>query len=314
MEAARVGNASIVELLLAVCADVNAAANNGFPALVVASRRAHAAAVEVLLAHPRIHPSVAAAEAAIGEQAHDEGPDAELRAASVREAFARWHRAQAVCAAARAPVLPGAATAGQAPPALVAALAAAREAGVSAAALSAARDADGFTALGGAAAAGASEWAVRALVRAGCSALVAGDREGASPGALAARAGHAKLSAQLYQAAARAAARAQPAFLRVRSELVLFNRVPGGLPQEYLPRDVVDHMLEWCATADCWFAMTPPAEAPPAVAVAPGGAPAAAAGSAAAVAVAEADDGGGAAEGSASGMREPPPAKRARTE
>jgi hypothetical protein len=67
----------------------------------------------------------------------------------------------------------------------------------------------------------------------------------------------------------RAAARAQPAFLRVRSELVLFNRVLGGLPQEHLPREVVDHMLEWCATAQGWFAESAPAAA----SAAGGGAP-----------------------------------------
>ncbi len=62
--------------------------------------------------------------------------------------------------------------------------------------------------------------------------------------------GHAKLSAQLYQAAARAVLQVQPASLRVSSELVLFNRVPGGAREEDVPRALVDHLLEWCATVD----------------------------------------------------------------
>jgi ankyrin repeat protein len=169
----------------------------GWTPLLRAARCARPAVVELLLAHPRIHPSVAAAEAGIGAWTQIDG---ELHGtASVRQAFARWHRAQAVCARAGAPVPPGAA------PALVAVLAAAKEAGVTAEALSAARTADGFTALGGAVAAGASEWAVGGLLAAGCSALVAGDREGASPSALAARAGNAELSAQLHHAACWAA-------------------------------------------------------------------------------------------------------------
>jgi molybdopterin molybdotransferase len=71
---------------------------------------AHPAVVELLLAHPRIHPSVAAAEAVIGQHAQwgGGGGGGEQGAAAVRQAFARWHRAQAVCAAARAPVPPGA--------------------------------------------------------------------------------------------------------------------------------------------------------------------------------------------------------------
>ena len=146
-----------------------------------------------------------------------------------------------------------------------------------------------------------------ALLSAGCSALVVGElSSGASAGALAARAGSRALADTLYRKAAKAAARAQPAFRRVRSELVLFNRVSGGLPQDYLPRDVVDHMLEWCATADGWFAESVVAAAAAPAAVA-GGASGAAAG-------AGAEDGdGGAAGGASSGIRTRALAKRARS-
>ena len=90
---------------------------------------------------------------------------------------------------------------GEPPSLLLAALTAATLSGVSADVLSRTRDAAGFTALGGAAAAGAGEWTVRTLLAAGCSAPLPGDEIGASPAELAARAGHAYLCAQLDAAA-----------------------------------------------------------------------------------------------------------------
>jgi len=89
----------------------------------------------------------------------------------------------------------------------------------------------------------------------------------------------------------------------VRSELVLFNCVPGGAREEYLPRDVVDHMLEWCAAAPGWFAKPVGAAA---LAAAAGAGGAAAAG-------ADAGDGGGGAAGDAQ-SQEAQEAERARTE
>ena len=171
------------------------------------------------------------------------------RTASVRRSFARWHLAQAVCAAARAAAVAGGIDSLVPPPALVAALAAAREGGVSADALSAARDVDGLTALGGAAAAGACLGAVNALLAAGVSLLVAGDLEGASVGAMAARAGHGLLAHRLTgpRALLKATALAHPVFRQVRSMLVVGNDV--GLPPE-----LVDHILEFCAGESCWFA------------------------------------------------------------
>ncbi len=130
--------------------------------------------------------------------------------------------------------------------------------------LSVARDPAGLTALG--CAAGAGLGAVAALLAERASALVPGDLAGASAGALAARAGQRAAADCLYRAASKAAARAQPLFRRIRSEIVVRNRVPGGLPHEYLPRDTVDLILEFCAApAACWFAETP---APAAVAAA----------------------------------------------
>jgi ankyrin repeat protein len=91
MEAALLGHASIVEVLLAAGADVNA--DYEWTALLQAAGRAHPAAVELLLAHPNIYPAVvAAAEANIGLSAQDGG--GEQGTAAVHQLFASWHLAQ----------------------------------------------------------------------------------------------------------------------------------------------------------------------------------------------------------------------------
>ena len=91
--------------------------------------------------------------------------------------------------------------------------------------------------------------AVNALLAAGVSLLVAGDLEGASVGALAARAGHGLLAHRLTgpRALLKATALAHPLFREVRLMLVVGNDV--GLPPE-----LVDHILEFCAGDSCWFA------------------------------------------------------------
>ena len=79
---------------------------------------------------------------------------------------------------------------------------------------------------------------------------MAGDLEGASVVALAARAGHGLLAHRLTgpRALLKATALAHPLFREVRSMLVVGNDV--GLPPE-----LVDHILEFCAGGDsCWFA------------------------------------------------------------
>jgi hypothetical protein len=98
-----------------------------------------------------------------------------------------------------------------------------------------------------------------ALLRQGANALVPADLTGASAAALAARAGQRaaadllyRTAAQLSRAASKAAWRAHDVYRQVRSELVVANRVE-------LPRELVDHMLDYCATADCWFADSPAA-------------------------------------------------------
>lgn len=84
--------------------------------------------------------------------------------------------------------------------------------------------------------------------------LVAGDLEGASVGALAARAGHVLLAHRLTgpRALLKATAPAHPMFRQVRSMLVVGNDV--GLPPE-----LVDHILELCCAGgdSCWFACRP---------------------------------------------------------
>ena len=163
------------------------------------------------------------------------------------------------------------------PPALTAALATATAAGASGEALSGARDADGLTALGGAAAAGASKEVVMALVAAGCSVTVAGDLAGASVGALSVRAGQRKAADWLYRAATKAVARAQPLFRDVRSMLVV-GTSGGRAGRPFLPLDVLNDVMDCCAApAACWFAE--PAAAPPGSGCRhePGGAAAAAA-------------------------------------
>ena len=85
--------------------------------------------------------------------------------------------------------------------------------------------------------------------------LIPASLDGTMPAYLAAQRGHGMLAECLHAAVARAVSRAFPMFRDLRSQLVLFNRVPGGLPQQYLPRDAVGRIFEYCATPDCcWFA------------------------------------------------------------
>ena len=105
--------------------------------------------------------------------------------------------------------------------------------------------------------AGASEGAVAALLKAGCSVLVAGDLEGASPGDLAVGAGHAKLGAQLHRHATKAAARAQPSFDRVWLDLCVGfsgKATKAAQPRPQVPYDALNIVMDCCATADGWFA------------------------------------------------------------
>jgi ankyrin repeat protein len=176
------------------------------------------------------------------------------RTASVRALFKRWHLGQALCAAARAPAVRGSAAL---PPNLAAALNAAVEAGLDGEKLFGARDMEGLTALGGAAAAGASKAVVVALVASGCNASVPGDLAGTSAGALAARAGQRQAADWLYRAATKAVAKAQPLFRNVRSMLVVgTSGARAGRP--FLPVDVLNKVMDCCATPDkCWFAEAP---------------------------------------------------------
>ena len=77
-------------------------------------------------------------------------------------------------------------------------------------------------------------------------ALVAVDLEGTAPGNMAARAGEKGLSEVLYHAAVKAAARTSQQFRDLRSMLVVGNRVG-------LPRELVDHILEYCVTITTAF-------------------------------------------------------------
>jgi hypothetical protein len=272
-------------------------------------------ATKRLLRHRDIHSAVPRAYDMIGVGAFIEGVAfTEKHAAATRKEFDGWKGAMEVINAVFAAGPGGYGDTGvERLSRMMTGLQRVQAAGVSPEDLSTLRNPEGFTALGAAAASGASEPTVAVLVKAGFSALVAGNREGASPGALASRrANNGRVSAQLYRAASKAAARSQPAFRRVRSELVLFNRVPGGVPQDYLPRDVVDHILEWCATprAGGWFAKS----AEPAAGAAPAAVSGAALGGGAAGAGAGAEGGAGGAAGGAGAMiPSRAAAKRART-
>jgi hypothetical protein len=302
MDAARLNTPARVVLLVQRGASVTKRnEHNGWTALQFAAAVCARESVYQLLQCHDIHSVVADAVATIGAGAELDGVEVnEADVAPVRNTFDAYIAIQQVIGALFAPggYGLGVTDSGVVRLSLMeGGLSAAKTAGASSDDLSTLRnpgELGGFTALGAAAAFGACEWTVAQLLKAGCSVLVPGNAEGASAGALAGRrAGNGKLSAQLYRAAAKAAARAQPAFRRVRSELVLFNRVPGGLPQEYLPRDVVDHMLEWCATPreGGWFAESPK----PAAGAAPANVMGAAFGGGAAGVGAEEVGGGGAA-------------------
>jgi ankyrin repeat protein len=285
-----------VSALLVAGADVGVTAAAGQAAFFAAAVNSGLVTFNLLLAHPRIHSCVAAAEAMLFGQPdaeeedvwetddeEDEDDDYALFP-SVRASLRRWHLHQALCAAARAPAV---VEASSLPPALadalekvkrvanfsrgalpcsselLDALAQTAAAGLDAAGPSRARDADGFTALGGAASAGASKAVVVALVAAGCSVTVPGDLAGASVGALAARAGQRPAADWLYRAATKEVARTQPLFRKVRSMLVVgTSGARAGRP--FLPIDVLNKVMDCCATPDaCWFAQSHPPPTPP---------------------------------------------------
>jgi ankyrin repeat protein len=270
MEAVRHRHFNLVPHLLAAGADVGLQAGDPSrrTALAMAVARPCFSSVELLLAHPRIHASV--------PPAHELAKTVHVAVESgIQRLFDRWLACQEVCRrAGDAQPGGGAQTLQQTLQALQAALAAAARLDVTAMGMSAARapGEHGLSALGGAAAAGA-RGAVMTLLRHGVDVLVPGDLHGASVGALAARAGDRVLADALYREASKAAARAQHTFRQMRSEVIVANRVPGGLPLDYLPRDVVDLILQFCASAKPWFSESP-APVPPASA-AGGGASAA---------------------------------------
>jgi len=244
--------ASTVKILLAAGANVNAANADGLTALSWAALKRDYDHFRIILAHPLIHASVNAAEEIVRTglpffAAHQ-------FASWAPDEFARWRRSQAVCAAARAPAVRGAKSL---PPALVAALAGCETGD----ALSDARAADGLTILGGAAAAGASKKVMAALVAAGCSLLVSGDREGASVGSLALRSGQRDTAHWLYQKTTKAVARKYPLFRDVRSMLVV-GTSGSRLGRPFLPVDMINLIMDCCATPEtCFFSETPAAGA-----------------------------------------------------
>jgi hypothetical protein len=251
--AARCGNCQAVQWLLRAGASVELLSYIGVSVLGAAVSGLQVKAASYLLEAPGVYSTVVLAESEAQRVA------GVFRKQKLACMFARWHLVQAVCAAACVPAVPGASPPSLLP--LLAALAAEKAARKkpenSDRLIAHARAANNLTALAGAVTQGGAQLAVvSALIAAGCSALPPVDAHGTSLGAFALRLGQQKSADKLYRAASKSAAREQPLFRQVRSELVVANRVG-------LPRDVVDHMLEWCAAPKCWFVKkAPPAPGP----------------------------------------------------
>lgn len=221
--AARNGNTGIIKQLLAIPGiNVNIVDTLwGRSALGMSIYNGHVSTVEVLLEHPHIHSSVAA----ITETDISLSP----KSSFIGLLFRRWHLKQSLCYAAAGTHVRGLS--------IETALR-----GLNKEEISYARDFAGCTSLTNAIKAGNLK-GVDELLEAGASLIVAGDLQGTSVGGYAMRRGYPLLGEQLYNKTLKAFCSDRPAFNRLRSEIVVGNRVPNV--DSYLPREIVNYILEF---------------------------------------------------------------------
>lgn len=173
--------------------------------------------VEALLTHPHIHNSVARLE--------HEDIYASPNWLHMDHLIQSWHKKQAVCYAA----LKGERYLDMPFESAIKIL--------SVEELSSIRDFNGFTTLGNAVAAGNMKY-IHALIKAGASLLVAANLSGTSLGTVAIRSGSRAIADMLYYRTLKAFCRRKPMFNRLRSEIIIGNRVN-------MPRELVNYIMEY---------------------------------------------------------------------
>jgi ankyrin repeat protein len=225
MVASRNGHTSSVKRLLTVPnIDVNAVdALFGRSALKMSIYNGHVSTVEALLEHHCIHTSVVAIS----------NSDINLsgNGTSIDRLFNRWHLKQSLCYAAAGTHIRHIS--------IETALAIGN---LTAAEISQTRDWNGYTSLTNTIKSGNLK-GVDILLDAGASLLVAGDLQGTSVGAYAIRHGYPLLGEQLYYKTLKEFCLKRPVFKRLRSEIVVGNRVPSV--GRCLPRELVNYILEF---------------------------------------------------------------------
>ena len=223
MMAARNGHTASVKRLLAVPnIDVNAVdILYRRSALAMSIYNDHVSTVEALLEHPCIHTSVLEiSDAEISQSANR---------TSIDRLFNRWHLKQSLCYAAAGTHVRGLS--------IQMALG-----NLSKEEISKTRDWNGCTPLTNSIKSGNLK-IMDILIKAGASLLVAGDLQGTSVGAYAMRNGYSLLGQQLYNKTLKAFCIKRPVFNRMRSEIVVRNRVPSV--DKCLPREIVNYILEF---------------------------------------------------------------------
>ena len=173
--------------------------------------------VEALLTHPHIHNSVARLE--------HEDIYASPNWLHMNNLIQNWHKKQAICYAALKgwmyldiPFESAIKT-------------------LSVEELSTIRDFNGFTTLGNAVAASNMKY-INALIKTEASLLVAANLSGTSLGAVAMRSGSRAIADMLYYKTLKAFCRRRPMFNRLRSEIIIGNRVN-------MPRELVNYIMEY---------------------------------------------------------------------
>jgi ankyrin repeat protein len=186
-------------------------------ALEISVIERHISIVEALLRHPLIHNSVARLE-------EDDINDSPL-STDINWLIQYWYKKQEICYAA----LKGGRNL-DIPFESAISLLSAEE-------LSTTRDFNGYTPLGNAVAAGNMKY-IHALIKTGASLLVAANLSGTSVGAVAMRAGSRAIADMLYYRTLKAFCRRRPMFNRLRSEIIIGNRVN-------MPRELVNCIMEY---------------------------------------------------------------------
>lgn len=175
------------------------------------------AIVEVLLKHPLIHNSVARLD-------EDDINDSPL-SININWLIQYWHKKQEICYAAlregRNLDIPFESAINL----------------LSIEELSTTRDFNGYTPLGNAVAAGNMKY-INALIKMRASLLVSANLSGTSLGTVAMRSGSRAIADMLYYRTLKAFCRRRPVFNRLRSEIIVGNRVN-------MPRELVNYIMEY---------------------------------------------------------------------